>query len=80
MIETIEDRATVICDRCGAVMVQGYCDDNCDHICEECFEPWMDEVCPGGWRETNDDGCGGYYEEMVGGEWHGTGIYWTQWD
>ena len=69
-----------ICDRCGAVMTEGYVlGESCDHACEECFGPWMDENCPGGWREVEDDGCDGYFEELIDGEWHGTGIYWTQW-
>ena len=72
-----------ICDCCGAVMTQGYCDDNCDHICEECFEPWMDESCPGGWRVNGHAGDrhwdGGYYDERIDAEWVDTGIYWTQW-
>ena len=73
-----------ICDRCGAVMTQGFASEDDDHVCEECFEPWMDEVCPDGWR-PNDHGDdrhwdGGYYDERIDGAWADTGIYWTQWD
>ena len=70
-----------ICDRCGSVMTEGFCDEEADHICEECFEDWMHESFPAGWRAVEDDGCGGYYEwyEPREQEWCGTGIYWTEW-
>ena len=70
-----------ICDRCGSVMTEGFCDEEADHICEECFEDWMHESYPSGWRAVEDDGCGGYYEwyEPREQEWCGTGIYWTEW-
>lgn len=70
-----------ICDRCGSVMTDGFCDEEADHICEECFEDWMHESFPAGWRAVEDDGCGGYYEwyEPREQEWCGTGIYWTEW-
>lgn len=72
-----------ICERCGKTMVDGYViGDACTHVCEDCFEPWMDENCPEGWREnpSGEEGeHGGYYDELVGGEWVDTGAYWTQW-
>jgi len=70
-----------ICDRCGSVMTEGFCDEEADHICEECFEDWMHESFPAGWRAVEDDGCGGYYEwyDAREQEWQGTGVYWTDW-
>ena len=73
-----------ICDVCGAVMADGFLvEDGSLHICEGCFKPWMDENCPDGWRvnEHGDDLLwdGGYYDELIGGEWCDTGIFWTQW-
>ena len=69
-----------ICDVCGDVMVEGYVVyDGATHLCEDCFKPWMDENCPEGWRQVDDDGCDGYYEERIGGEWAGTGIFYTTW-
>jgi len=49
------------------------------YVCEPCFKEWMDENCPDGWREVDDDGAGGYYEELIDGEWLGTGIFYTEW-
>ena len=74
-----------ICERCGQVMTQGYViGDACTHVCDECFEPWMDENCPNGWRvnDHEDDRLweGGYYDELIDGKWRDTGAYWTQWD
>ena len=78
-------REVRICDECGQVMHEGFCgSDGAVHLCEECFEPWMDASCPDGWRvnEHEDDRLwdGGYYDELIDGEWLDTGIYWTQWD
>lgn len=72
-----------ICERCGCVMVEGFViGDACTTLCEDCFEPWMDENCPEGWREnpSGEEGeYGGYYDEMIDGEWVDTGAYWTEW-
>ena len=32
------------------------------------------------WRETDDDGCEGYYEYLENDNWYGTGIFWTEWE
>lgn len=68
-----------ICMGCGEPMVEGMTNLETVYVCEECFEPWMDENCPGGWREVDDDGYDGYYEERIGGELVGTGIFYTTW-
>jgi len=73
-----------ICDVCGDLMVEGYVtEDGSVHLCDGCFKPWMDEYCPGGWRANGHDDLplwnGGYYDELVDGEWTDTGIYWTEW-
>jgi len=72
-----------ICDRCGRVMTEGFCNESIDHICESCFESWMNEICPNGWRANDHEDVrlwdGGYYDEFIDGEWVDTGIYWTEW-
>ena len=75
---------TRICDRCGRTMTEGFVvGEGAIELCDECFEPWMDEACPDGWRENEhaDDPCwdGGFYDEKINGEWEDTGIYWTEW-
>lgn len=72
-----------VCERCGHVMTQGFViGDACTTVCEDCFEPWMDENCDA-WRanEHEDDRLwdGGYYDELIDGEWVDTGAYWTEW-
>lgn len=68
-----------VCMHCGLPMVDGMTNLETVYTHEECFEAWMDENCPGGWREVEDDGCDGYYEEKLDGEWVGTGIFYTTW-
>ena len=73
-----------ICDGCGDLMVEGYCsEDGRIHLCDGCFKPWMDENCPDGWRVNEHPDAplwdGGFYDELVGGEWQDTGIYHTEW-
>lgn len=76
---------TRTCDACGCEMTEGYAnEDGRHHMCERCFYPWMDEHCPEGWRANGHDDDplwdGGYYDELIGGEWVDTGIFWTSWD
>lgn len=71
-----------ICDKCGRVMNQGFCNIEGDlHICESCFESYMNDTygieC---WRQTENDGCDGFYEYLENKNWYGTGIFWTEWE
>jgi len=70
-----------VCDVCGALMADGFVGDD-EYVCRGCFEEWMDDRFPAGWRDCDDDGCGGYYEwyDVRECEWCGTGIYWTEWE
>ena len=73
-----------ICDVCGDLMVEGYCsEDGGLHLCENCFKPWMDKNCPDGWRANEHEEApiwgGGFYDELIDGEWRDTGIFWTEW-
>ena len=76
---TPADQEFRICMGCGEPMVDGMTNLETVYVCEECFKPWMDENCPEGWREVDDDGYDGYYEERINGEWVGTGIFYTTW-
>lgn len=70
------------CDICGRETPDGMTDDYGEiHVCEKCFEKYMDDTygkhC---WMTVNDDGCGGYYivkDDTVVGGYIGTGIYYT---
>ena len=73
-----------ICDRCGSEMADGFLDGD-THICEDCFEDYMDESFgKGKWMALGNgemDEYDGYYihtADVVGG-FEGTGIFWTEW-
>ncbi len=77
-----------ICDRCGKPMQSGFTTEgglfiHGDHFCEDCFESAMDEMYgKGGWRVSESEECGengGYYDELVDGQWIDTGFYYTEW-
>lgn len=67
------------CAHCGEPMIDGMTNLETVYVHERCFEEWMDENCPEGWRQVEDDGFGGYYEELIDGKWTGTGIFYTEW-
>lgn len=71
-----------VCDRCGNVMTEGFCNDS-DHICEECWDKFTVEEFPYGFRETPEDEYDeddDYYQACTeDGEWYVVGWYWTQW-
>lgn len=73
------------CGECGRPMVQGFTVEGGGwYCCEDCFgDGLMDRDYPGGWRENahEDDPrwCGGYYDYKHDGEWHDTGIFYTEW-
>ncbi len=71
-----------ICDECGKLMQDGFCDmDGTLHICNDCFPNYMNKTYGKDmWKETEDDGCEGYYEYLENEAWHGTGIFWTEWE
>ena len=71
-----------VCDRCHKLIKDGFCDmDGGLHICNDCFRTYMNKTYGKDlWRETEDDGCEGYYEYYDADEWHGTGIFWTEWE
>ena len=73
-----------ICEVCGKPLTAGMTDDlGSFYCCEDCFEKYMDRTYGrNGWRETEDDGIGGYYEAMGESKWEreGTGIYYTEWE
>lgn len=72
-----------ICDMCGKEISDGMTDDQGSfYCCQECFTAYMNRDCgEDGWRDVEDDGCGGYYEVRgEDGKWYGTGIYWTEWE
>ncbi len=70
------------CDECNGVIQEGYTNTEGEIcICKTCFENYMNATygqdC---WRQTDDDGCDGYYEYLENGTWHGTGLFWTEWE
>ena len=71
------------CRTCGKPMDTGYMD--CDgffYSCEEHFRESMNEVYgEDNWSQTEEEGeYGGFYEyEDEDGEWHDTGIFYTEW-
>jgi len=71
------------CDACGAAMDEGYTGDGAIHVCVECFPNWMNENCDA-WRMNEHAEFplweGGYYDELIDGEWVDTGLFYTQWD
>jgi hypothetical protein len=74
-----------VCDRCGKVMWQGFCDGLGDHVCEECWDAFTAETFPDGFRLTPDGECDeddDYYQayDKDRGEWYMVGWFWTQWD
>lgn len=81
--EYIEDVLGLrICDKCGSVMNQGFCNMEGDlHICESCFESYMNDLYGIGlWRQTENDDCEDFYEYFENENWYGTGIFWTEWE
>lgn len=81
------EEETRLCEICGKPVHAGMTDDcGSFYVHEECFKEYMDRIFgEGKWRETEDDGEGGFYEayyESLKGEktWHGTSIYYTEWE
>lgn len=72
-----------ICMECGLPMYDGMTNLERVYTHEECFKSWMDTNCPDGWRlnqhEDDERWDGGYYDEVIDGEWQDTGIFYTQW-
>lgn len=69
------------CSVCGKEMNSGYTDEFCFYICEDCFVPYMNKECgTDGWKIVDDDGYDGYFMIKDGDDWHGTGMYWTEWE
>ena len=73
------------CGRCGQPMNNGFMvEDGSWYCCEDCFESCMDEDYPDGWRENAHDDSplwGDGYYDFVGndGQWHDTGVFYTEW-
>lgn len=74
-----------ICDECGHVMREGFCDEWGDHVCEECWDGFIARHFPDGFeaipdeeQEEYDDFYRAYDKKR--GEWYVTSWYWTQWD
>ena len=76
------DKPYRVCERCRKLMQDGFCDkEGSLHICNNCFKTYMDKKYgKNKWRETDDDGCEGYYEYLENDNWYGTGIFWTEWE
>lgn len=76
-----------VCEACMKPMTEGYTvDGGFWYCCEDCFEKQMDISYPHGWRANahveDELWCDGYYDFLsaIDGEWHDTGIYYTEWD
>jgi len=74
-----------ICDRCGSVMTQGFCNEFGYHVCEGCWDGYVAETYPNGFRETPEDEYeeeDDYYQafDAESGEWYVTSWYWTEWE
>jgi len=70
------------CEECGKGIREGFTDMDGGLICcKECFNSYMDKTHgKNAWRETEDDGCEGYYQYYESEKWYGTGIFWTEWE
>ena len=74
-----------ICDVCGCVMTEGFCDEFGDHVCEGCWDGFTAKHFPDGFeavpedeQEEYDDYYRAYDKER--GEWYVTSWYYTEWD
>lgn len=73
-----------VCGVCGKPIETGYVDDD-TCICEKCFAEYMDSnYGRGNWFAIDDDdGANGYYlyrDNEDRSLFHGTGIYYTEWE
>lgn len=70
-----------ICSKCGKEMDFGgfMVDDGWSYICEDCMDKEMEagnmrySQCP------DENSEGGYYDELVNGEWVAANIFYTEW-
>lgn len=74
-----------ICDECGCVMTEGFCDEFGDHVCEGCWDGFVAKHFPDGFEEVPEDEQEEYDDfyrayDKERGEWYVTSWYWTQWD
>ena len=74
-----------ICQYCGQPMIQGYTvEGGFWYCCEKCFGGMLESDYPNGWRVNDHDDdphwIDGYYDYKDDeGNWHDTGIFYTEW-
>jgi len=63
-------------------MKEGYTNMEGDiHVCNSCFSEYMNKrYGKDNWRQTENDGCEGFYQVFDTDKWYGTGIFWTEWE
>lgn len=77
----VAEDEVVRCIYCDKPIASGMTDGYGNNVHDECFPHYMN-TCYGrkNWKQTDDDGCGGYYlAKDKDGEWKGTGFYYTDW-
>ena len=71
------------CEECGIPYDSCFIASDGDwYCCEDCFEDAMNKTYgKGQWRPTDEEGSnGGFYEQLDGGCWEDTGVYYTEWN